>query len=207
MEQREMKMRNISIMAGAVAFLAAFSGVAHAQVLFSDNFEADTLGLEKTDLVNWNVTLGTVDVIGTGSLYDFYPGNGKNIDLSGNQLGGISTKTLLALNAGQNYTITFDLGKNGVDTESMNIGLGSFATSITHTGPISAYTPQTFNFVAGASGNFSLTFTSTSPVNDAQGFVLDNIVVTAGSLTAPEPGSLALLALGGAALIARRRKK
>jgi hypothetical protein len=55
-------------------------------------------------------------------------------------------------------------------------------------------------------GTHFLTFNHNSAVNDGQGYVIDNVVV---AIAAPEPGTLALLGVGGAAFGAflRRRKK
>ena len=68
-----------------VVAAALFSGIcsAQAQIVFADNFEADMLGLNYTSFViGWAVSDGTVDLIGNG-FFDFYPSNGKYVDLDG----------------------------------------------------------------------------------------------------------------------------
>jgi hypothetical protein len=67
----------------AVGLLCALHGSAGAQtVVFEDNFERESLGLNITSLTNWTVTAGNVDVIGSG-FEDIYPGNGNYLDMDG----------------------------------------------------------------------------------------------------------------------------
>lgn len=123
----------------ATGLLAAVAmplgGARAATVVFSDNFNSDPQGLKVTP-AGWNLTQGTVDVIGTG-FYDYYPGNGNYIDLNGStlQYGGIGTAPP-AFGPGH-YILTFDLGGNHVGPnygdngpKTTDISLGSWSTTI-----------------------------------------------------------------------------
>lgn len=55
---------------------------AQAAVIFSDDFEADTFGLN-TGLINWTVTDGTIDVVGPSAFGINCGGSTKCVDLDG----------------------------------------------------------------------------------------------------------------------------
>ena len=57
----------------AIAALAlSATAPAHAAVVFSDNFDANAMGLNFVP-AGWSVSAGTVDIIGPG-FYDLMPG-------------------------------------------------------------------------------------------------------------------------------------
>ena len=97
------------VLLASAALALALGGAAQATVIFSDNFDGEALGAPQPNLTNWNVTSGTVDVIGQPGFFEFYPGNGRYIDLNGSPgAGRIETKNPLALIAGKRYAISFD---------------------------------------------------------------------------------------------------
>ena len=110
-----------------LAFAAALvTAGAHAAPLASDDFDANALKLNGVP-VGWTVTGGTVDIIGTsfsGTAFNLVPGHGAYIDLDGSSGdAGLLSRTF-TLNAGVEYTATFDLAgshrgstETGMDTD------------------------------------------------------------------------------------------
>jgi hypothetical protein len=96
----------------ASAFLVGGTVASHAVVIFADNFDANTIGNNKTP-AGWVLDYGNVDIIGAGS-FNFYPGNGRYIDMNGSsrQSGGIHTLNTFNFLAGKTYTVSFDYGNN-----------------------------------------------------------------------------------------------
>ncbi len=196
-----------SLLAGVFLFAAA--SAAQAAPLFADDFNADALHLNGT-LQNWSVTNGTVDVIGSNPVqfFDFYPGNGNYLDMDGSsgQAGTIVTNQFFNLASGQKYTISFDYGKNGNNAETLNFGIGSFASSLAiAAGSIPTLLSNTFTFLAlSDEANVQLYFAALG--GDNQGPVLDNVKLTVSSVPLPAAAPLlvmGLLSLGG---LARRRR-
>jgi hypothetical protein len=195
---------------GLLLCAMALAAASQAQVLFSDNFNADATGLGKTSLLNWNLTRDTVDVIGVG-LFDIYPGNGNYVDMAGsgaNPYGRISTATSITLSPGS-YTLSFLLGKNSTGDRLMNISLGSaFSTTIADNLTYATLVPQSFTFSVGAATTANLVFDYPNDgINSfSQGYIIDDVVLQVAT-PAPEPLSLSLLALGGVCSLAHRRRR
>jgi hypothetical protein len=187
----------------------ALAGPAGAATVFSDNFDAETRALNGS-LSNWNISNGTIDVIGPG-LFDFYPGNGNFLDLDGStqNAGRIETKLPLALAIGQTYTLSFSYGRNGGNVESMTYGVTGgnlsqvFTLQQSGTVPFSSFS---VDFVAtSASGNLFFDHLG----GDNQGIVLDNVLLASvGTAVVPVPAALPLMLTGliGLGAIARRRR-
>ncbi len=201
-----MLLRPLAAASLAVALLVQVATPSDAATLISEDFNAagPAFGVSTT-IPSFTVTSGTVDVIGVGSGFDFYPGNGAYIDLSGNSAGSIASSAF-SFNAGDTVTLTFSYGANG-DNRSANISLGSlFATSLTASQSSgSVFSTYTTTFTVSSATSASLLFTGTTP--GASGFVIDNVVLT--STAVPEPAMLpALLTLGavGGALVLRRKQ-
>jgi hypothetical protein len=201
-----MKLKSLAVLA---AFLAgvALAQSAHAAVIFSDNFNGETQGLNYTGFSQWSVTVGSVDAIGTG-FYDFYPGNGNYIDLNGstNQNGQLTSN--LVFGAGT-YTLSFLLGGSkggdqGVDlpnSKTTLITLGNFSTSIT-LAPNAGLTSQSFTFFTTGG---DLVFTSLPGGNPNVGNILDNVQVS----SVPEASTWIMMLIGfaGLGLITYRRTR
>jgi hypothetical protein len=199
-----MLLRSIAAASLAVALLVHVATPSDAATLISEDFNAagPAFGVSTT-IPSFTVTSGTVDVIGIGSGFDFYPGNGAYIDLSGNSAGSISSSAF-SLNAGDTVTLTFLYGANG-ENRSADISFGSFFTSLTANQSFGAFQTFTTTFTVSSATSASLVFTGTTP--GASGFVIDNVVLT--STAVPEPALLpALLTLGavGGALVLRRKQ-
>jgi hypothetical protein len=199
---------------GALALAAgtAWSQGCFAAVVLSDNFNSDTQMLNWTGDSVFTVVpsppvngQASVDLIGAGGPYDFYPGNGNYVDLDGSTGNGNNpageVESIATFGAGS-YTLTFDLGGNarGAPAQTTTIQLGSFSDNITlnSSDPYTLYTLD-FTTTGGA-----LTFTDQGP-SDQQGNILDNVTLN----TTPLPATLPLFAggLGMLGLFGRRRKQ
>lgn len=105
-------------------------------VIFADDFDPENGGsptLNVPALGNWDITDGSVDLIGSG-FFDFFPGNGLYLDLDGTtgNAARIETKTAFSLMKGR-YELRFDLAGNqreGSDTVTVSLG-GVFREDIT----------------------------------------------------------------------------
>ena len=202
------KLRGTLVVLAAAAACSVASRPAHAQVIFSDNFNLGTTGLNFNAFPNWTVTNGTVDLKGP-CFFDLYPGNVQYVDLVGKteDAATFSTSTSFLLGPGT-YELSFSLGKNLSDTESMTVSVGSaFSEVFSHTGAIPTFQTVVRQFSVGSSLSAPIVFDHLG--GDNAGFVIDNVTLT--QLTAvPEPSSIALMAgpaallLGG--LVARRRR-
>ena len=192
---------------GAV-FAAGFATSANAVVLYTDNFDANTGGLNATP-IGWNTTVGAVDIIPVGPFFNWY-GSGLYIDLNGSigQSGQIDTQATFNLVMGQSYTIDFDYGnnKNSNGNELLVFGAGSNMSSIPVNGFIASLISYSWTFVALNTETVSLFFADggNSP-GDNGGPILDNVSFSA----VPLPAALPLLAagLGVMGLVASRRKR
>jgi choice-of-anchor C domain-containing protein len=186
--------------------------------------------LNNTALPGWSVTTGTVDIV-PNTYWQVSEGS-YSVDLVGTPgLGGIAQS--VATVAGTSYTLIFDMaanpeagpyGEHGTTkilrvealrangttilaqdfsltagtrtTQDMQWVTNAFvfnATDATTTIRLSALTPP--NLPAGTTS--SIIFT---------GPVVDNFDLFYSSGTVPEPASLSVLGLGGAALLRRRRR-
>jgi hypothetical protein len=194
----------------ASALLVSTTVALHAAVIFSDNFNATTLGTDTTPN-GWMLDSGTVDVIGL-NFFDFYPGNGNYIDMNGSGVSG-QMHTIDAFNflAGKTYTLSFNYGnnKNSEDNgsiESLAFGvLGFPGVTINHVGAIASYLIGSVTFTPSTNFSSSIYFNA-SGTNEADfgGLILDNVSLS----VVPVPAALPLLAggLGILGFASRRRK-
>ncbi len=189
----------------ALSLLSATA--AQAVPLFNDTFDSEALGLNQA-LDNWTVSDGTIDVIGTG-FFDLHPGNGNYLDLDGStsNAGKITTNTVFNLLAGT-YTLSFELGgsKRG-DGNTVTVALGSIFSEVfalPSNAPLQSIS-RTIT-LASAAGSGALSFDHAG--GDNLGLILDDVSLDFSRVqtSVPEPSSLALLALGGVAGLARRRR-
>jgi hypothetical protein len=193
--------------AATLAAGLALAPAASAAVLLADNFDSQV-----PDELNWggDATFfvssdpGSVDLIGAGGSFDFYPGNGAYLDLdgstgSGNDPAGEIT-SFASFGAGS-YTLSFLLGGNArnAPAQTTRVTLGDFSVDILlgSGDPLSLY-QFTFNTSGG-----QLIFTELGPSNQ-QGNILDDITLA----NVPEPSTWAMMILGfgaAGAMIRRRR--
>jgi len=187
----------------AAAALMAGATAAQAAPIFSDNFDADALGLNTTSFVHgWTVSNGTVDTIGTG-FFDEIPGNGHYIDLDGStgHAGTFSNSVNLAANT--TYVMTFSLAGNhrGYDSDTVDVSFGASSNTyvLASPDPLTQYS-LTFTTAAGGATGFSFH----NHGGDNVGALLDNVSIAA----VPEPETYAMLlgGLGALGIAARRRR-
>lgn len=179
--------------------MAGLAPAAQAAVVFSDNFNAESQGLNYTGFSNWTVSGGTVDVIGT-SFFQFLPttyGNYVDLDGSTGNAGILSTTQSFAAGT---YTLSFILAGNhrNAANESVTVSLGDFSQTISGLGQ-SAITAQTITFTTTGG---QLKFDHAG--GDNIGLLLDNVQL---SSAVPEPATWAMMLVGFAGLgfAARRR--
>lgn len=165
-----------------------------------------TLSAGSTALTSWSIDSGSIDLVGN---YWQASDGVRSIDLSGNEPGTISQS--LNLVAGQAYNLTFDFSGNpdgGAPLKVGQVSVGDLvnnyavydisATGNTHSNMM--YDHFSATFVAGATNK--LTFTSLNDPTDPFGLVIDNVNVQ----SVPEPMTIAVLGLGVASVLRRRKK-
>jgi PEP-CTERM motif-containing protein len=201
----------IGVMSSALSLCLATG--AHAAVIFSDNFDAEALGLNAT-LDNWTVSDGTIDVVGP----DTYPGlcdppSGSSpsparcIDLDGST-SNAGTITSAPINfAPGTYDFLFSAAGNqrGYPFDTLHISIGSlFGTSGTFDSGY-PWLNYSFPFIVTSPTTASIVFALDG--GDNVGVLLDDVSIRSVDVQAvPEPASLTLLGSGVLALIARRRR-
>ena len=186
----------------AAAALVAVATGANAGVVFSDNFDSDTQGLDKTP-TGWALTgTGDVDIIGAGGAFDLIPGNGNYVDLDGSDGFAGHLSTTLSGTAAGTYTATFELGGNHRDgtTDLVTVVFGG-ATQTFAIGPNDPFTTYSLSTTASAAP-LQISFHDGRDGN--VGALLDDVSVSA----VPEPTNVALMMAGllGLGFAARRRR-
>lgn len=206
-------MRATGLFVAAVLAGLGAGGRAGAAVIFSDNFDAEALGLNVTPSNFTIVNGGTVDIIGIG-FFDLLPGNGRYIDLDGSSgaAGSIrSNPGLIPLVPGT-YALTFDLAgsQRGNSTETVTVDVGTagdptaFGTQVYVVTGAEPFTTRTIVFAAPANTDLRVTFTNAG--GDNEGALLDNVQVADFAPAAvPEPAGLALVGAGAVGLAGVRR--
>lgn len=149
---------------------------------FSDDFNSENGGtgdaLNYTGFANWDVSDGTVDIIGIGGSFDLHPGNGLYVDLDGStgDSGVFETDAAFALLDGGTYRLTFDLGGSQRGTnESVTVTLGSVYTETFAVSAADPLSTVTRDIVITASELATLMFENLG--GDNIGAILDNVTL------------------------------
>ena len=190
-----------------VGLTFGLSGIAHAGVVFTDNFDFENGGAEAlnyTGFSNWSVPAGTVDLIGNGGTFDFLPGNGLYVDLDGSTgVAGTLLSIALALDAGS-YELSYELAGNqrntGPETVLATVETG-FSTNTISLAQNTGFTLFTDAFSLATASTVNIQFSHSG--GDNIGMLLDDVTLA----QVPEPATLALVGLALTGLGFGRRKK
>ncbi len=197
----------------AVALLAV-AAPAHATVLLTDGFEAETPGTPQNTLTNWTVTSPTIDIVQTpGFGITCAGGAGKCLDLDGSPgLGGILTKGTWAFQAGDVFTLSFFASGNqrgpGGFADSFSAGfLLNGTTEINFDGPVLAFndpfSQYTYTYTATGAGSLQAYIRARGAGSDNVGIVIDNVSLSA----VPEPATWMMMIAGFGLIGAAMRRK
>jgi len=182
---------------------------AQAAVIFSDDFEADTFGLN-TGLINWTVTDGTIDVVGPSAFGINCGGSTKCVDLDGSSgsAGRIETE-LLSLSLVGSHSLSFDLSGNqrGGSSDTVQVFIGAMLLDTITLAPGAPFSTHTLLFIPSAT-NARIIFDHAG--GDNVGLILDNVLLQRldpNPTGVPEPMTLGLLGAGLFGIGALRRRR
>ena len=200
--KRKRSLANCSILVGLFfSLLNPLPG--NAALIFSDDFNGENGGianfwtLNYVGFTNWDVTRGSVDLIGAGSVWDFYPGNGLYVDLDGtsHDSGQMTSKATFSLTPGITYVLQYDLGGNQrrAPSNTVQVSMSLSGFSVTHVlaadAPLTTFT-DIFTVASVQTGR--LIFDQTDNNDNLMGAILDNVRLSA----VPIPGTVLLLGSG-----------
>jgi hypothetical protein len=187
------------------SLMLSIQNMASANIIFSDNFDSENGGnyaLNYAGFTNWQVTNGTVDLIGANSPWDLQPGNGLYIDLDGStNSAGLFSKAF-TLTPGQ-YELSFSLaGSHRGTTEDVTVEVGDplfFEMFELNTDQDFEQIIRHFT-VPETETNVTLSFHNAG--GDNIGALLDNVKLA----SIPEPASISLLGFGLFGLFGLRKR-
>ena len=191
------------------AALLVFGVVATSSAVpvFYDDFDSENSGLYQlnyNNFANWEVTDGTVDLIGVGSPWDWFPEHGLYVDMDGSTGdAGIMTSNIL-LEAGQ-YSLRFDLaGNQRASTPEevfVRVAMGSLLDETYSLGRTDPFQTFVETIIVPTATTVALSFEGSG--GDNIGMLLDNVEIS----PVPEPATMLLLGSGLIGLAAVGRKK
>jgi hypothetical protein len=184
----------------ALILVSAGTGWASPVILFSDNFDTETAGLNEVPS-QWTVTGGNVDIIGESTAWDLVPpGHGLYVDLdgSGGNPGLMTTVATFDLAPGYMYTLKYDIAGNlrdgGSENDTIVVSIGPYILETVVVPQNQQFTTRVINFWAVIPlDDLALSFQNTVGGGDFRGPLLDNVEL---SVVVPAPGAILLSSLG-----------
>jgi hypothetical protein len=197
------QLASLMIAAGALGFCIP----AQAQTLFSDNFDLNFPGLNRTPTGWTKGNSGKVDITGTcgsSSLFDLLPGNGCYIDLDGSTRSpGLLTRSF-NLFAGTTYGLDFDLaGSQRGSSEVVDVIFGDALKQFTVASD-EGFSSRSLAFTPSSDGVYSISFLNQG--GDNVGALLDNVTIRSAPVS-DVPGPLPILGAGAAWSFSRKLKR
>ena len=176
---------------------------ASAVILIEDNFDRENNGrfkLNYNNFQNWNVTEGSVDLIGSNG-FPINGRNGKYVDLDGSTgiAGTLESKSVFSFNTDDTVKLQFVLAGNGRPardntSDSVNVSLGSLFSETFTKNPNDPFETIMRSFTVSSPTDARLSFDHAG--GDRIGLILDDVKLE----QVPEPmtilGSLAALGMG-----------
>jgi hypothetical protein len=201
--------KKFTTICAVLTMLLVCAGSSSAALIFSDNFDAENLGvgvLNYAGFANWTVTTGSVDLIGNG-YWDLQPGNGLYLDMDGSTgAAGTIMSVALNLNPGQ-YVLSFSAAGNQrtLDMDTMTVSLGSLFSApggLLGSAPFATYSTPVIT--VGAPTVASISFAGVG--NDNVGLLLDNVELNSIDVI-PAPGAILLGSIGAGLVGWLRRRR
>jgi hypothetical protein len=184
--------------------LSLCAGSSRAALIFFDNFDSYAIDFNWDGGGVWSITEGNVDLIGQGSGWNIWPGNGRYVDFDGSSgEAGTLQIELCNLAAGE-YVLTYDLAGTGCipgtsfprgSLNTVDITVGGSLASTSHTLDYDVeFDTYSLSFTVPSTMDVTISFRDPGNSKDNfAGLILDNVEVTS---IVPAPGAVLLGSIG-----------